>query len=91
MRQALLFCTAALLVGQPAHSYQIIPSAFANAFCLARQKGAGMSESIEFGVRMSIDFTKPDSPKVNGVGVDATEAARAANAYCPEHFTDKWY
>lgn len=50
-----------------------------------------MSESIEFGVRMSIDFTKPDSPKVNGVGIDATEAARAANAYCPEHFTDKWY
>jgi hypothetical protein len=73
-------------LSMPAAAAQVIPSLFAPAFCAARRSGMSIGDSSRFAVRMSVDSSRPDAPKVNGVSIDITLAVHEAMALCPDAF-----
>jgi hypothetical protein len=84
MRILLLLLPLALLA--PARAGQVDPSAYANAYCLARQVGADRDAAITAALHRSLDRSLPDAPKVNGSPLDALMAVQAALNLCPQFF-----
>ncbi len=82
------FLGIALTAGfsMPAAAMQVVPSLFAPAFCAARRSGMSIGDSSRFAVRVSVDSSRPDAPKFDGISIDIRLAVHEAMALCPDAF-----
>ena len=82
------FFSIALVAGfsMPAAAMQVVPSLFAPAFCAARRSGMSIGDSSRFAVKMSVDASRPEAPKVDGISIDIKLAVHEAAVLCPDAF-----